>query len=205
MSRRAIEDQNMDNLARNAIEDSKALAALFQEVLSKKESARHASFRALLSISEERPEVLYPEWDFFADLIRSDNTSFKYIAIYIIANLTKTDTENKFEKMFEKYYGLLDDASVIPAAHVAGNSGKIARAKPGLQTKITNKLLNIDKTHHAPGRKELIKGYAIEAFGEYFSEAKDRQKIIEFVEKQLNSKSPRTKKTAQRFLEKAGR
>jgi hypothetical protein len=205
MSRRAIEDQNMDSLASKATEDSKALAALLEEVSSKKESARHTSFKALLSISEERPEVLYSKWDFFADLIGSKNTSFKYIAIYIIANLTRTDTENRFEKIFEKYYGLLNDESVIPAAHVAGNSGKIARAKPGLQTRITNKLLNIDKTRYAPGRKELIKGYAIEAFGEYFSEAKDRQKIIEFVEKQLNSKSPRTKKTAQSFLEKAGK
>ena len=195
----------MDSLASKAVDDSKALAALLQEVVSKKESARHASFKALLSISEERPEVLYPEWDFFADLIGSKNTSFKYIAIYIIANLTRTDTENRFEKIFEKYYGLLDDESVIPAAHVAGNSGKIARAKPGLQTRITNKLLNIDKTRHAPERKELIKGYAVEAFGEYFSEAKDREKIIEFVEKQLNSKSPRTKKAAQSFLEQAGK
>ncbi len=176
-----------------------------QEVLSKKEAIRHNAFKALLSISEEHPEVLYPKWDFFADLIGSDNTSFKYIAIYIIANLTKVDVENRFEKIFEKYYSLLDDESIIPAAHVAGNSGKIARAKPGLQSKITDKLLGIDKTHHAPGRKELIKGYAIEAFGEYFAEAKDKEKILEFVEKQQKSKSPRTKKAAQKFLEKAGK
>jgi hypothetical protein len=194
----------MDNLAGKAVGDSKALAALLQEVLSKKETARHAAFKALLSISEERPEVLYPEWNFFADLLGSDNTSFKYIAIYIIANLTKVDTENRFEKVFEKHYSLLDDESVIPAAHVAGNSGKIAKAKPGLETKITNKLLSIDKTHHAPGRKELIKGYAIEAFGEYFAEAKDKEKIVEFVAKQLKSKSPRTQKAAQKFLQKAG-
>jgi hypothetical protein len=195
----------MDNLASKAVSDSKALNALLQEVLSKKESARHTSFKALLSISEERPEVLYPKWDFFAGLIGSKNTSFKYIAIYIMANLTKIDRENRFEKIFDKYYGLLDDDSVIPAAHLAGNSGKIALAKPQLQNRITNKLLNIDKTHHAPGRKELIKGYAIEAFGEYFAEAKDKKAILEFVEKQLKSKSPRTKKTAQQFLEKAAK
>jgi len=195
----------MDNLAGKAAEDSKALAALLQEVLSKKEAIRHNAFKALLSISEEHPEVLYPEWDFFADLIGSDNTSFKYIAVYIIANLTKVDKQNRFEKIFEKYYSLLDDESVIPAAHVAGNSGKIAKAKPGLQSKITDKLLGIDKTHHALGRKELIKGYAIEAFGEYFAEAEDKRVILEFVEKQQNSKSPRTKKAAQKFLEKAGK
>ena len=195
----------MDNLAGKSAGDSKALAALLQEVLSKKEAIRHNAFKALLSISEKHPEVLYPKWDFFADLIGSDNTAFKYIAIYIIANLTKVDKQNRFEKIFEKYYSLLDDESVIPAAHVAGNSGKIAKAKPGLQSKITDKLLGIDKTHHALGRKELIKGYAIEAFGEYFAEAKDKKVILEFVEKQQKSKSPRTKKAAQKFLEKAGK
>ena len=195
----------MDNTTKKAIKDSDALTALLQEVLSKKEAIRRNAFKALLSISEEHPEVLYPKWDFFADLIGSDNASFKYIAIYIIANLTEIDTEKRFEKIFEKYYSLLDDESVIPAAHVAGNSGKIARAKPGLQSKITDKLLGIDKTHHAPGRKELIEGYAIEAFGEYFAEAKDKKVILGFVEKQQKSKSPRTKKTAQKFLEKAGK
>jgi hypothetical protein len=114
------------------------------------------------------------------------------------------DKERNFDKIFDKYYNLLDDKSIIPAGHVAGNSGKIARARPELQTKITDKLLNIDETHHEPERRELIKGYAIESFGEYFEEAKNKLEIIEFVKEQLNSKSPRTKKKAKEFLKKWG-
>ncbi|MGB7061681.1 MAG: hypothetical protein WBF13_04920, partial [Candidatus Zixiibacteriota bacterium] len=130
------------------------------------------------------------------------NTYFKYIAIYIIANLTEVDTKGKFEKIFDKFYALLDDKSMIPTAHVAGNSAKIAKAKPKLQTKITNKLLTIDNTHHHPERRDLIKGYAIEAFSAYFEGAKNKRKILEFVKKQTDSKSPRTRKKAQEFLKK---
>ena len=48
----------------------------------------------------------------------------------------------------------------------------------------------------------MIKGYAIESFSQYFGEAGDKKKIMEFVRKQLNSKSPKTKKLAKEFLEK---
>ena len=85
---------------------------------------------------------------------------------------------------------------------VAGISGKIAKAKPHLEEKITNKLLSIDKAHHISERKDLIKSYAIESFSEYFEEAKNKKKIIEFVKSQLKSKSPRTRKKAREFLKK---
>ena len=195
---------DVESVAEEAINDDNVLAELLEGILSKKETIRYNSFKVLLRISEEHPELLRPKWDFFVGLLESDNTSHKYIAIYIIANLARLDKENNFEKIFDKYYNLLDDKSVIPAGHVAGNSGKIARARPELQAKITDRLLSIDETHHEPERRELIKGYAIESFSEYFEEAKNKREIMKFVKKQLNSKSPRTRKKAKEFLEKWG-
>jgi hypothetical protein len=188
--------------AKEASKDKSLLSAILQGVLSKKERVRFNCFKALLSISEKHPSVLYPQWDFFADLLNSPNTYHKYIAIYIVANLAGYDSKNRFEKIFDKYYGLLEDKSVIPPAHLAANSGKIVRAKPKLQTRITNRLLAIDKTNHSPERKDLTKGYVIEAFGQYFEEAKQKKKMLEFAKAQLNSRSPRTRKKAREFLKK---
>jgi hypothetical protein len=193
---------NVKKVAKRALEDESVLSELLEGVLSKKERIRFNCFKVLLSISEEHPKVLYAKWDFFADLLSSSNTYFKYIAIYIIINLTMVDTKSRFEKIFNRFYGLLDDKSMIPASHVAGNSAKIIQAKPGLQTKITNRLLAIDKTHHHPERRDLIKGYAIEAFSDYFEGAKNKRKILEFVREQTESKSPRTRKKAKEFLKK---
>jgi len=89
----------------------------------------------------------------------------------------------------------------MTAGHLASISGKIAKAKPELQSKITGKLLNIDNTHKGK-QKELIKAYAIEAFDDYYKEAENKNKIIEFVKKQLESSSPKTRKKAEEFLEK---
>ena len=193
---------NVKKVAKKALDDNAVLSELLEGVLSKKERIRFNCFKVLLLISEVHPRVLYAKWDFFADLLSSPNTYFKYIAIHIITNLTKVDSKDNFEKIFSKFYALLDDTSIIPASHVAGNSAKIVKAKPKLQTKITNKLLAIDKTHHHPERRDLIKGYVIDAFSEYFEGSRNKKKILDFVEKQLNARSPRTRKKAKEFLER---
>jgi hypothetical protein len=200
------DNANIEKLAKEALQDESVLSELLIGVSpdNKKEKIRNASFKALLLISEEHPEVLYPKWDFFTGLLKEDNASFKYIAIYLLANLTKIDADKKFDKIFNKYFDLLNDVSVIPPSHLAKNSGIIANSKPHLQSKITKKLLSIDDTHHNPGRKDLIKGYIIEGFDQYFETAKDKEVIVDFIKKQLKSKSPTTVKKAKEFLKKWG-
>ncbi|MBN1454783.1 MAG: hypothetical protein JW945_00815 [Methanomicrobia archaeon] len=199
-----LKEQEKETIQRaeKAITDKAALAELLAGILAKNDEIREPSFKALLHISETHPEVLYPHWEYFAGLLVSKNTYLKYEAIYLIARLTIADTSRKFERIFETYYELLDDKSVIPASHAALNSGKIARAKPHLRTRITDRLLRIDDTHHEPERRELIKSYAIEAFDEYFEGADDEDKkmILEFVRGQVASSSPKTRKKAKAFL-----
>lgn len=197
-----IEDKNAkpEAVAELALKDEKVLQELLDGVLSKKDTVRQNSFQALNFLSETHPEKLYGNWDFFADLISKGNAFHKYIAIYIIANLTAADAENKFEKLFDAYYGLLGDESVIPAAHVAVNSGKIALAKPALQAEITAKLLDIDNV--VQRHRDLVKASAIEAFDAYFDKSTDKTRIIEFVKAQLNCESPKTRKKAKEFLKK---
>jgi hypothetical protein len=193
---------NIKAVAEKALKDDKLLAELLDNLWSKNETIRYNSHKVLCLISQEHPRILYPQWDYFAQFLKSDNTYHKLSAIHILANLIKADTKGKFEKMFDRFYRLLDDKSFITAAYVAGASGKIARAKPKLQAKITNRLLSIDKTHHDPERIDLVKGSIIESFKEFSEESKNKKKIMEFVKKQLKSKSPKTKKIAKDFIER---
>jgi hypothetical protein len=158
--------------------------------------------RALLYVIEDQPALLYDEWNRFVGLLDSPNAYQRYIATYLIAGLTKADAENRFQKIFDKYFALLDDASVMVAAHVAGNAAGIVEVKPELEPRITNRLLSVEKTHHDPSRKQLINGYAIESFSKYYGQAREKRKILDFVRKQLKSKSPRTRKIAKQFLQK---
>jgi len=196
--------ENTQALAKRAIKDEKLLSDLLKGILSKEDEVRFENFKALLLLSEEHPEVLYPKWDCLADLLDSDNHYHRYIAINLLANLATVDEKIKFERIFDKYFSNIDGDRTMVAGQAALNSGKIAKAKPNLQTKITNKLLNIDKTHHGK-QTELMKAYAIEALQEYFEVSSDKERILDFVKAQLESKSPKTRKIAKEFLEKCGR
>jgi hypothetical protein len=189
-------------LAKRVIKEESVPAELYQGILSKDDKTRYTSFKTLMFVADERPELLCSHWDDFEALLESENTHSKYVASYLIASLASVDREGKFEKIFDKYYALLDDKSVIPAAHVARNSGKIVKKRPELESKITDKLLTIERTHHKLSHKELIKSEAIGAFNEYFDAAKDKQKILDFVKQQLESKSPKNRKMAKEFLKR---
>jgi hypothetical protein len=199
-----MNDKNADieSIATRALGDNKLLSELLAGLKSKEETFRYNCYKVLMLISKTRGEVLYPAWDYFVGLLHSDNSYHKMSAVHLLTNLVKVDREDRFEKIFDSYYNLLDDKSVIVAIYVAGNSAQIVRAKPHLENRITNILLNIDKTHHPAGRKELIKARAIEAFMEYFAYSKNKVKILEFVTKQKDSKSPKTRKIAKAFLKK---
>jgi len=199
-----LDKKNIDirAIAKKALTDDKLLAELLDNLRSKKETIRYNSHKVLSQISEEQPKLLYGQWDYFVRFLDSDNTYHKLSAIILLANLTKIDRGNKFEKIFNKFYGLLNDKSFITAAYVCGASGKIALAKPKLQAKITNRLLSIDKTQHEQERKDLVKANIIEAFEEYYDQIRGKKKIVEFVEKQLNCESPKTRKAAKEFLKR---
>jgi hypothetical protein len=195
-----MKTKDVRKLAKKGNDDGKLSAAL-EGVLSKKDEIRSNSFKILMHVSEEQPKVLYPKWDYLADLLDSDNHYQRFISINILANLAAVDIKNKFEKIFDKYFSNIGGYRTMVAGQAALNSGKIAKVKPNLQTKITNRLLNIDKTHRGK-QIDLIKAYVIEAFSEYFEESSDKKKILDFVKAQLESKSPKTKKLANEFLKK---
>ena len=189
----------MRNLEKKALKEE--LSRALDGIMSKKDEVRSASFRILKRISEEQPNALYPKWDYLADLLDSDNHSQRYISINLLANLAKIDVKNKFEPIFDKYFSNVEGERTMVAGQAALNSGKIAKAKPKLQAKITSRLLNIEKAHQGK-QVELIKAYAMEAFNEYFEESSDKNKILDFVKAQLESKSPKTRKVAKEFLKK---
>lgn len=181
--------------------DLKILSVSLDEILSKNDEIRSKSFEFLNKISLEQPEVLYSKWDYLENLLDNPNHYQRTISIILLANLTVIDTENKFETIFNKYFSNIDGNRTMVAGQTALNSGKIAKAKPNLQTKITKRLLDIEKSHQGK-QIGLIKTYAIEAFDKYFEESSDKKSILDFVEAQLDSKSPKTRKLAKEFLKK---
>jgi len=191
-------------MADQALRSERGLNDLLNGISPKTQKSviREGSSKAVLLLSEQHPEILLPHWAHFTKLLRSDNGFSKYVAIHVIANLVTAGDEGRFEKTFNTFYKLLDDESVMVASHVAGVSGQIAKAKPALQSKITHRLLDIDKTHFAADRRALIISYAMTSFDQYFADAdaRDQERILAFAHQQLECGSPKTRKLAKDFV-----
>lgn len=195
-----------EQLLKKVKQDDTLIPELIKGVSSPKATIRYGCAKVLMDLSEEKPETLYSHMDFFITLLDSKYRILTWNAINIIANLTKIDTENKFDSMFNKYYHLIRNEYMVTVANVIGNSGKIALAKPYLTEKITNELLkvqNLSTTPHLTEEcKRVIMQQAINALDMFFPQIKQKDKVISFVKKQVNSSRKSLRTESEKFLKK---
>lgn len=192
-----------DRIAEMALEDPALLKELLSGVSEQKQKSarRENCSQALMFMAETWPEILLPFWDYFVGLFKSNNGFSKYVAIYVIASLTKS-SPIKFVTTLEDYFELLDDESVMVASHAALNAAKIAHACPDIQPEIIHRLLLIDQTKHDPSRLGLVKAYIIETLDSLYLTASNQLEILDFVKVQIRCPSPKTVKLAKAFLKK---
>jgi hypothetical protein len=175
-------------------------------VSSSKPAIRYVCGKILLEASKDRPDLLYPHVDFFIALLGSKYRILIWNAIIIITNLTSVDTEKKFDKIFEKYYQLLENDYMVTVANVVGNSWKIAIAKPYLTTRITDNLLTLEHRSTTPHLSEECKRFifehAINSFDMFFPQIEQKEKVLMFVKQQLTCPRESLKCAAEKFLKK---
>jgi hypothetical protein len=185
-----------------AIADAKFREVLLEGLTAKDESYRYNCARALHRVVEERPDLIYPYWDRLVSQLDSPNGFHRASALWAIAGLTVADQQGKFERILGHYLNLFDDQSVMVARYFTQSIAGVIRAKPALKDQIIARLLEVDSTHHAQGRKDLIKADLIAVFDELFDQLQEKERILEFVEAQLESNSPKARKAAKDFLKK---
>jgi len=192
------------------VQKVKTNPSLIPEVLgglsSSKAAIRYGCAKALMDLSQEQPDKLYPYMDSFITLLDSKYRILVWNAMAIIANLAKVDKDRKFDAAFNKYYRFLNDEYMVTVANVVGNSGRIALAKPYLAQKIANELLkveNISTTPHLTDEcRRVIAEKAIESFDLFFDKIKDKDKVVSFVKRNKNSSRENLKVKAESFLKK---
>ncbi|MBN2015339.1 hypothetical protein JW766_00720 [Candidatus Dojkabacteria bacterium] len=195
-------DTKTKRLAKKALKDQKFLEEMLENMTAKDEQSRFSSFKALIFLSDKHPKLLYPHWDHFTALLKSDNAFHRIQPVFILANLSRSDPQSKFDKIFDKYFELLNDKKIMIACHLASNTDKIFKAKPKLRLKIIKKLLNVEKTYPLKNRADYVKTNALDTFSSNYQEIPEKEKIIKFAETMQNSDSPRARKAAKKFLKR---
>lgn len=206
----AEKELTKESLRRKVEKDFGLLSVLLKGTGSSKAAVRYGCAKVLMDLSAEYPEKLYPYWDEFVELLDSKYRILTWNAMAVIANLARVDKEQKFDAVFDKYYGFLSNEYMVTVANVVGNSGKIALAKPQLNSRIVAELLKVENLRVTPHLteecKRVIAEKAVGTFDLFFDklEEKEKKKVLSFVEGQLDSSRSTLKIKAAEFLKKWG-
>lgn len=194
-----------EKIAQRVIGEPGLLSDVFEGLSARPASVKFGCSKVLHIISQQKPAVLYPSFDFFVRLLDSDNTFLKCDAIFILANLTAVDSANRFEVIFDRYFAPIKGPTLIVAANIIGGAAKITRAKPELSDRIARELLKVENAQYQTDEcRNIALGQAIDSFDELYGQIGDKERVIKLAKKQLANTRKSTAKKAEQFLKKHG-
>lgn len=196
-----------EKAAKQAIKDPRKLRELFDGIGSEEPEIKYGCEKALRAVSEAAPGLLYDDFGFFLKLMDSRNSFLKWGAITTLSNLAVADREDKFKKVFRRYFSGVTGTSMITAANIVGNSWKIARAKPDLADRIAGELLRVEdavyesKGKPSPECRNVVIGVAIDSFARFYDVLENKKPVEDFIRRQLKNTRKQVAEKAGRFLE----
>jgi len=199
---------DLPKITEKIIKNPECIPELIEGLLAPKGTTRYAYEKVLRLVSEKKPELIYPYFDTFVELLDNENSFLKWGAIITISNLTCVDSKGKFDKIFTKYYEPVKGPVMITANNIIGSSAKIAKAKPELTQKITHEILKVEKAEYqrkgspSPECRNVAIGQAIDSFDQFFDQIEDKNTVIKFVKHQLKNTRKPVAKRAEKFLKK---
>ena len=194
---------DLDAIAEKIMKRQALLKPIFDGTQAQPARIKYPCCKILRKISEKNPQILYPKIDFFIELLDHENKIMQWEGIYVIGNLASVDTDNKIEKIFDKFFAPITGSVMITAANVVGAAAKIARAQPKLQDKITKELLKVEKAKYQTAEcRNVVLGQAVDTFNQFFEQIKDPKPVIKLIKKQLKNTRNSTKVKAEKFLKK---
>lgn len=174
---------------------------LLQSVQNPK--VKHGLVRDLLAAASIRPEAVYPYFDRFVELLKSQNKILKCTAIDVIGLLSKVDKENKVDAMVGKLTTLVKEGKLITANHAISALSAIASAKPRFKQKVAGAFLKAEQYNYETTEcKNIVLGKVIEAIRPIAADVTSKNEIMGFVKRQTRNARNSTRKKAQQFLKR---
>lgn len=199
---------DIPRIAAYLIKKPEQIETLVEGLKAPKGTLRYGYEKVLRAVSEERPDLVYPFFDVFVELLDCENSFLKWGAILTIGNLAAHDPDRRIEEIFKKYYAPITGPAMVTAANIIGSSAKIAAAKPELTQKITREILKVDKARYeqrgvvSPECRNVVLGQAIDTFDEFYDRIENKSAVIKLVRRQLDNTRKKVVKKAERFLKK---
>lgn len=190
-------------LSRKAFRNPQVLGELIEGLSAEGARIKFGCAKALRRIAEQRPELLYPHFDFFVGLLDSENKILQWEAAFVLSCLAAVDPEGRFEAIFDKYFSPIAGPVMITAANVIGGGARVAQVKPHLADRIAAELLKVSRARYQSAEcRNVAIGHAILAFDEIFDLLDNPGPARRFVRRQIHNSRPATRRKAEQFLKR---
>jgi len=177
-----------------------------RDLSSDKARVKYACAKQAIAVSQNFPEALYSDFDFFAKLLNSDNNTLKWTAIKVIGNLSTVDNEGEVDEILLSLIALLSDKTMITAANAIGGLSQIAKNKPEHGQEILNALLKVEKAKYyhkgrlSPECRNVALGHVIKSFDKFGEEIFAREDVKAFLKRQTKNTRPKVRQLAEKLL-----
>ena len=190
-------------LANKAQRKPEKVKDLLDALESEKARVKFGALKALRLLSEREPELIYPHFDFFVGLLRSENSILRWNAMLILGDLAQVDHGGRMERIIDNYLEPISGPHLIDAANTMRGAAVIAKAKPHLADKIARAILKVERaTFDTPECRNVAIGHAISCLDRLVPMISDARAVQLFVTRQLDNGRPATRRKAERFLRK---
>jgi hypothetical protein len=197
---------NPERLASKAASHAALVAKLVQGLGDPRARIRHGCGKVLRHLAAEKPDRLYPHFDFFAGLLGHPNKIMQWEAILVLSHLARVDTARKFDALFEKYFAPIDGPVMITAANIIVGAARVARARPEWADRIAARVLRVGRARYATAEcRRVAIGHALQTLGQIYPLLRDSAPVLRFVRRQQSCPRPAVRKKAARFLRAHGR
>jgi len=170
------------------MEDIRLIDRLFSDLENKDGAVRYNALQKLLAITENKVSWVYDKWFVLLDKLSSDNSYQRSIGLILLANLAKSDNQNRIISVLDNILELIDDKKFITSRQCIQNIWKISVCNKTSRKQIVSAL---ERTYfnniHLKAHDNLIKEDVIFSLYQISKYIKDQSILVkanELIEKE---------------------
>lgn len=156
---------------------------------------RKIAFDSLFHLVEKEVDFIYEIWDELVKKLDSRKMEQRLMGMYLLTNLSKSDYENRFNDIIEKYLGMMEDKKFVVAIKTIQNCWIVAINKRDLTDTIIQYLFKMFDTnvyldeHSFIIRRDVV--YVLSKINKYVPNKVD----LDLLKRKINSVDDEMEKT----------
>ena len=194
---------DLTQMAETAGQTPELIEQLLEGLQAKKARVKFGCGKVLCLIGQQHPELLYPRFSRFVELLDEPNKILQWQAILILSHLAQVDTEDRFAAIFDRYFAPIRGPVMITAGTIMAGAARMARARPEWADRIAGQLLHVSRARYAtPECRNVAIGHALKSLAEFFPLLRDPTPVLRFVGRHRRNPRPAVRQKAESFRKK---